>query len=137
VDRVWEVITTEEHINKWLWDFAEIDLRVGGAMKLAGTYKDKPFAYEAVIEHLDPPHVFAFRWAEDDWVDGGSTRIEITLSAEAGGTRLRLVESGFAGLEISDERREELFQDISGGWSNELRQLVGYVEKATVGGRVS
>ncbi len=38
VDRVWEVITTPEYINKWLWDFAEIDLRIGGAMKLAGTY---------------------------------------------------------------------------------------------------
>ncbi len=137
VDTVWAVITTPEHINNWLWDFADIDLRVGGAMKLAGTYKDKPFAYQAVIEHLDPPHVFAFRWAENDWVDGGSTRIEITLSAEADGTRLRLVESGFTGLQISDERRDELFQDISGGWSNELRQLVDYVEKAKVGGPVS
>jgi uncharacterized protein YndB with AHSA1/START domain len=137
VDRVWEVITTAEHINNWLWDFAEIDLRVGGAMKLAGTYKDKPFGYGAVIEHLDPPNVFAFRWAENDWVEGGSTRIEITLSVEAGGTRLRLVESGFAGLKISAERRDKLFQDISGGWSNELRQLVEYVEDATVGAPVS
>jgi uncharacterized protein YndB with AHSA1/START domain len=127
-ERVWEVITTPEHISGWLWDFAEIDLRVGGAMSLAGTYQGKPFSYEATIEHLDPPHVFAFQWAEDDWVEGGSTRVEITLTAEDGGTRLRLVESGFAGLQISDERRNELFGDISHGWKNELGHLVAYVE---------
>jgi hypothetical protein len=41
---------------------------------------------------------------------------------------LRLVESGFAGLQISDERRNELFGDISHGWKNELGHLVAYVE---------
>ena len=128
VERVWEVVTTPEHINKWLWDFAEIDLRVGGAMSLAGTYQGKPFSYEATIEHLDPPRVFAFRWAEGGWVDGGSTRVEITLMAENEGTRLRLVESGFASLDISDELRDSLFGDISGGWKNELGHLVAYVE---------
>ncbi len=127
---VWEVITVPEHINQWLWDFAEIDLRVGGAMTLAGTYKGKPYSYEATIEDLDPPNVFAFRWAEGGWVDGGSTRVEITLTAEDGGTRLRLVESGFASLDISDERRSELFGDISGGWKSELGELVVYVESA-------
>jgi uncharacterized protein YndB with AHSA1/START domain len=132
-ERVWEVITVPEHINQWLWDFAEIDLRVGGAMALAGTYKGKPYSYEATIEDLDPPNVFAFRWAEGGWVDGGSTRVEITLTAEDGGTRLRLVESGFASLDISDERRNELFGDINGGWKSELGELVVYVESAQYG----
>ena len=129
-ERVWEVITVPAHINQWLWDFAEVDLRVGGAMNLAGTYKGKPYSYEATIEDLDPPRVFAFRWAEGGWVDGGSTRVEISLTAEDGGTRLRLVESGFASLDISDERRSELFGDISGGWKSELGELVVYVESA-------
>ena len=129
-ERVWEVITVPAHINQWLWDFAEVDLRVGGAMNLAGTYKGKPYSYEATIEDVDPPHVFAFRWAEGGWVDGGSTRVEISLTAEDGGTRLRLVESGFASLDISDERRSELFGDISGGWKSELGELVVYVESA-------
>lgn len=128
-ERVWEVITTPEHINQWLWDFAEIDLRVGGAISLAGTYQGKPFSYEATIEHLDPPHVFAFRWAEGGWVEGGSTRVEIMLTVEGEGTRLRLVESGFASLEIGEERRDALFDDISGGWKNELGQLVAYVQR--------
>ena len=132
-ERVWEVITVPEHINQWLWDFAEIDLRVGGAMTLAGTHKGKPYSYEATIEDLDPPQVFAFRWAEGGWVDGGSTRVEITLTAEDGGTRLRLVESGFASLDISDELRNELFGDINGGWKSELGELVVYVERAQSG----
>ena len=129
-ETVWKVITTPQHINQWLWDFAEIDLTVGGAMTLAGTYKDKPYSYEATIEHLDPPNAIAFRWAEGGWVDGGSTRIDITLVSEGSGTRLRLVESGFASLEISAERYEELFQDISFGWTNELNQLVDYMKHA-------
>jgi uncharacterized protein YndB with AHSA1/START domain len=132
-ERVWEVITVPEHINQWLWDFAEIDLREGGAMTLAGTYKAKPYSYEATIEDLDPPHVFAFRWAEGGWVDGGSTRVEISLTAADGGTRLRLVESGFASLDISDDLRSELFGDISGGWKSELCELVAYLDSAQYG----
>ena len=54
-------------------------------------------------------------------------------SSEDGGTRLRLVESGFASLDISDERRSELFGDISGGWKSELGELVVYVESAQYG----
>jgi len=132
-ERVWEAITVPEHINQWLWDFAEIELRVGGAMTLAGTYNGKPYSYEATIEDLDPPNVFAFRWAEGGWVDGGATRVEISLTAADGGTRLRLVESGFAGLDISDDLRSELFGDISGGWTSELGELVVYVESAQYG----
>lgn len=128
-ERVWEVITRPEHINQWLWDFSEIDLRPGGRMFFTSTCDGKTVDYEAQIEHLDPPHVFAFRWAEGGWVPGGSTRIEISLSAEGSGTRLRLVESGFASLEITEEVRQSLFKDINGGWSGELAELVEYVDR--------
>jgi uncharacterized protein YndB with AHSA1/START domain len=126
-ERVWEVITTPQHINRWLWDSADIDLRIGGKMAFVSTCEGEIANYEATIEQLDPPHVFAFRWAEGGWVPGGSTRIVITLSAEGAGTRLRLVESGFASLDISDELRAELFNDIKGGWGGELAELVDYV----------
>ena len=126
-ERVWEVITTPGHINRWLWDSADIDLRVGGTMAFVSTCDGETAHYEATIEELDPPHVFAFRWAEGGWVPGGSTRIVITLTEEGTGTRLRLVESGFASLDITDELRAELFNDINGGWSGELDELVDYV----------
>lgn len=126
-ERVWEVVTREEHIREWLWDVKAFELRVGGGMTFVGTYKGEAFEYDAVIEHLDPPHAFAFRWAENGWVEGGSTRVEMTLSAEGAGTRLRLQESGFASLEITKERRDWLLGAIGGGWAGKLDFLNDYI----------
>ena len=42
--------------------------------------------------------------------------MEFTLTPEAGGTRLRVVETGFAALRTTEDNRENVIKDHIGGW---------------------
>src|ERR687890_1582367 len=111
VDRVWELITQPEHVGRWFGDAgAEIDLRPGGEMILRGTEHGTSRARVVAVE----PHTrFSYRWAPfkdpggEEPVEGNSTLVEFTLQREGDGTRLRVVESGFASLVTSDEQRAQ------------------------------
>ena len=86
---VWTVLTDPEHIGGWFGDSAEIDLRPGGEAVLTW---DKYGSALAVVERVEPPHVFSFRWARPLGAaprEGNSTLVEFSLSAEGEGTRLR------------------------------------------------
>jgi uncharacterized protein YndB with AHSA1/START domain len=133
VERVWALITQAEHLGAWFGDAgAEIDLREGGELELRweehGTSRGR-------IERLDEPTAFSFRWApfQDpggvEPTDGNSTLVEFTLAAEADGTRLRVVESGFMGLEASPEQQRKNYEGNSKGWSLELGELVEYATR--------
>jgi uncharacterized protein YndB with AHSA1/START domain len=72
-----------------------------------------------------PPRLFAYRW--DANIKGiGDTLVEFTLTPEGDGTRVRVVESGFASLATTDTVREELRQGNVGGWQHEFGDLERY-----------
>src|SRR3954471_9773482 len=134
VERVWTLITEAEHLGRWFGDAgAEIDLRPGGAMVLRwsehGTSRGRVVAVE-------PRTHFSYRWAPfkdpggEEPVEGNSTLVEFTLTAEGDGTRLRVVESGFAALATSDEQRTRNVEGNTRGWELETRDLREYAEKA-------
>src|SRR5918997_1974081 len=107
VERVWALITQPEHVGRWFGDAgAEIDLRPGGAMVIRWAEHGTNHARVVAVE---PHTLFSYRWAPftdpggDEPVDGNSTLVEFTLQAEADGTRLQVVESGFASLDTKDE----------------------------------
>jgi uncharacterized protein YndB with AHSA1/START domain len=133
VERVWELVTEAEHLGRWFGDAgAEVDLRPGGAMTLRwsehGTSRGR-------IEAVEPHRRFAFRWAPfkdpggADPGEGNSTRVEFTLNPEGDATRLRVVESGFAILDCSDEQRRENLEGNTEGWRMELAELREYATK--------
>ncbi len=133
VERVWALITQAEHLGTWFGDAgADIDLREGGELELRwendGTSRGR-------IELVEEPTAFAFRWApyEDPGganpVDGNSTLVEFTLVAEGGGTRLRVVETGFAGLDTSPDQQARNHEANSRGWSRELDELIEYASR--------
>jgi uncharacterized protein YndB with AHSA1/START domain len=76
-----------------------------------------------VIEIIEPMHRFAFRWQANP-ADVPMTRVEFTLEPHPEGTRLRVVESGFASLP------PELHQRHVEGWQRELGDLAGYLATA-------
>jgi uncharacterized protein YndB with AHSA1/START domain len=130
VERVWALVTEAEHLGRWFGDAgADVDLRPGGAMALRwseyGTSR-------ARIEAVEPQRLFAFRWApfkDPGGVEptgGNSTLVEFTLSSEGDATRLRVVESGFAALDCSDEQRRENHEGNTEGWRMELGELQEY-----------
>jgi uncharacterized protein YndB with AHSA1/START domain len=123
---VWSIVTEAEHLAGWFSDEAEIDLRSGGRMLL--TWRGHG-AYEGRVETVDPPRLLAFRWQtrEGEFSETNSTLVVMTLKAEEPGTRLRVVESGFATLPWAHEARARYADENSKGWLTELDELRGYV----------
>jgi uncharacterized protein YndB with AHSA1/START domain len=126
---VWELVTDPEHVGAWFGNAAEIDLRPGGDMALTW---DGYGSFLARVERVDPPFFFSFRWArpkDTSPAEGNSTLVEFSLSAEGEGTRLRVVESGFAGLAVSEDERVQHLTDNTEGWNVELGHLREYAAK--------
>jgi uncharacterized protein YndB with AHSA1/START domain len=135
VDRVWALVTAGEHLGRWFADAgADVDLRPGGGLELRwnehGTSHGR-------IEAVEPPRRLAFRWApfKDpggvEPTDGNSTLVEFTLREEGDGTRLRVVESGFATLDCSDEQRRHNLGSNTDGWRMELDELREYAARVS------
>jgi uncharacterized protein YndB with AHSA1/START domain len=128
VERVWAVLTQAQHVAKW-FAFAgvEVDLRPGGSIVMRW---EEHGTFHARVERVDPPRFFSYRWAlsaDEQPRDGNSTLVEFTLSREGGATRLRVVESGFAGLDGSEETRAGHVADNRAGWDGGLDSLREYV----------
>ena len=124
---VWAVITQPEHIAGWFSDAADIDLRPGGKVTL--TWEGQGTAHGRV-EVVEPPRLFAFRWVRwgvGEFREDNSTLVEFSLNAEGEGTRLRVVESGFGGLDASDDDKARYADENRRGWKLELSQLLDYV----------
>jgi uncharacterized protein YndB with AHSA1/START domain len=79
-----------------------------------------------VIEAVEPPHRFAFRWQANLSGDAPMTLVEFTLDPHPKGTRLHVVESGFASLP-HELRARELHVE---GWQRELEELADYLAAA-------
>ena len=132
VSRVWEVVTEPRHVGMWFGngDPAEIELYPGGRIVFDhGDHGKLP----AVIESVEAPMLLSFRWAADD-TDGrepGSTNatlVELMLEPEGEGTRLRVVESGFAEVIAESVVVESRYKANKGGWGRALVVLVKYAE---------
>jgi uncharacterized protein YndB with AHSA1/START domain len=127
VDIVWAVVTEPEHIGGWFSESAELDLRPGGRARL---HWDDYGTIQGRVERVEPPHFFSFRWVVDpgtDLTEDNSTLVEFSLHAEGDGTRLRVVESGFPGLDASDDDKTRYAEENREGWKLELSQLVDYL----------
>lgn len=128
IERVWSVVTQPEHVGSWFGDAgAEIDLRPGGAMKITWAQHG---TCHAVVERVEAPHVFAYRWARpahDAVREGNSTFVLFTLTAEGDQTRLRVVERGFRELELSADEQARYAAGNVEGWRMEIDELLAYV----------
>jgi uncharacterized protein YndB with AHSA1/START domain len=101
------------------------DARPGG--ELRETWPDdsgRTVTTTGTVTTFDPPHTLAMTWADDDWDQ--STRVQISLSPQAGGrTLLQLTHTGWAAFpEVSRASRIEAHVD---GWTYHLRSIMGYL----------
>jgi uncharacterized protein YndB with AHSA1/START domain len=136
MDRVWAVVTEPQHVGVWFGSGrpAEIDLRPGGIMRLDhGRHGQFP----TTIVKVDPPHYLSYRWASahpgEVATDDNSTLVEYYLEPAADGTRLRVVESGFATLRIPAGREETAgYESHSNGWTEVTANLKRYLENPPV-----
>jgi uncharacterized protein YndB with AHSA1/START domain len=133
VERVWSLLTEADHIGAWFGDAgAEIDLRPGGALTLR--WAEHGTVHGEVVA-VEPHRRFSYRWAAavgEQPVEGKATLVEFTLAADGDGTRLRVVESGFAALDVSDEERAGKVAGNTEGWQIELGHLREHAERVAV-----
>ena len=127
---VWRTITEPDQIALWFADRVQVDLRPGGEGTLVfqGRATGDEVTAAIAVAAVEPPHRFAFRWghAVGEVADAGnSVLVEFTLHAEgAERTRLRVAETGLAGLGWSDDRQQAYVDDHLEGWQIHCDRLV-------------
>ena len=114
--RVFDAWTSEEVMRRWWhaehdWETteAEVDLRVGGAVRVVmrDPVKDAEYGGGGHYTEVDPPNRLAFTWVWDD--DPRETLIEIEFEETDGATAVHFVHSGLL--------NEETVRSHEGGWS--------------------
>jgi uncharacterized protein YndB with AHSA1/START domain len=122
---VWAALTTAEGLTGWFGHQATIDLRPGGSAQMTWTSGERA---DMRIERVEEPRVFGFTWhiygLPDD--DPRRTYVEFTLEPLEAGTRLRVVESGFA--QLPDDAHRKAYEGNTEGWASELGELVDYLD---------
>ncbi|MEV0413528.1 SRPBCC domain-containing protein [Streptomyces sp. NPDC050448] len=121
LERVWSLVTQP---GFWVADEANPPATPAeeGASIVAknSEYGDFPVR----VEKVEAPTYVAYRWASafpgEALREDNSTLVEFTLTTEGDKTRLRVVESGFAALNGSEELRSKAVQDNTGGWPQVL-----------------
>jgi uncharacterized protein YndB with AHSA1/START domain len=125
--KVWAALTTAEGLGTWFGNDATIDLRPGGQARLTWTGGETA---DLRVERVEEPAVFAFTWGIYGLPEGDPRRtyVEFTLEPAGAGTRLTVVESGFA--QLPDDERRRAYDANTEGWAKELGELAAYLDAA-------
>ena len=124
-EKVWAALTTAEGLGTWFGDAgARIDLQPGGAAEMSW---DGGFTVQMRVERVEAPTVFGYTWQvkglpEDD---PRRTYVEFTLEPAGQGTRLTVVETGFA--QLPGDAAGDEYQGHVDGWRSELGELASYL----------
>ncbi len=126
-ERVFEALTIPEQVAQWwgpavnMVDGAEVDAKVGGRyiVNMLGE-NGEDFSMRGKITELSPPEKLVIEFTRT-FEDGSSrsTVLTLTLTQQGGGTRLHLLHTGFANMELRD--------GFNGGWAHSLENLAGLV----------
>ena len=113
VDVVWRTITEPDQITRWFADRVELDLEPGAHGYMGFGDKGGP----VVVEAVEPPTRFSFRWND-------SILVEFTLTSEGDErTLLRVVESGHELLGWPDAEKVRYTEEHNGGWATHFGRL--------------
>jgi uncharacterized protein YndB with AHSA1/START domain len=126
---VWRTITEPDQMTRWFADRVDLVVEPGAHGYMGFGQQGGP----VVVEVVDPPTRFSFRWNSPDGgepVAGRSVLVEFTLTPEGDGrTRLRVVESGHESLAWPDAEKERYAGEHQGGWGTILDRLAALFGK--------
>jgi len=123
--KVWAALTSAEGLGTWFGDKgATIDLQPGGVGKMTWSSGDEATFR---VERVEEPTVFGYTWPLYGMPadDPRRTYVEFTLEPDASGTRLTVVETGFA--QLPSDLHSGAYPANAEGWLRELDELVGYL----------
>ena len=132
--RVWRAITDSKEFGTWFQAVFAEAFRPGARLKGKVTYPGyEHVQFDIVVEKMEPERLFSYRWHPNavdpkaDYSKEPMTLVEFTLEDVEGGTRLKLVESGFDGIPIA--RRAEALKSNDGGWSGQITAIETYLRR--------
>jgi uncharacterized protein YndB with AHSA1/START domain len=127
--RVWEALTSAEGLGGWFGNHATVDLRPGGTARVVWD-DENGSNVTLTFSVLEPPTRMAWTWPIQGLPDSDPRRtyVEFTLAPRGGGTRLTVVESGFA--QAPDELLDRAYNGNVQGWRSELGELADYLDAA-------
>ncbi|WP_233520164.1 SRPBCC domain-containing protein [Prauserella sp. PE36] len=129
VERVWAALTAPEF---WLGEADPKGFAISEGARIVGEHEGLGTLPHHILR-VDPPRHLSYRWAnrfpstEPD--QNNSTLVEFTLVPEGNGTRLRMVESGFATLALPENELLTAAEANGGGWDTVLGELKDSVEE--------
>jgi uncharacterized protein YndB with AHSA1/START domain len=111
-EEVFDAWTSEEVLKRWFhsgldWDTptAEVDLRVGGKVRVAMREPDgTEHAMGGEYTLIERPHRLALTWTFDDWPEKQQT-IELEFIERGGRTTVKMTNSGIATEKQRDEQQ--------------------------------
>ncbi|GAB3653622.1 SRPBCC domain-containing protein [Actinocorallia lasiicapitis] len=125
---VFAVVSSPEHLREWWPD--EVDLP-GGRIGFGDMSADGTWVRFTIVDSV-PPKLFSFRWTHEEGeeaAEGNSLFVVFELAPAAGGTRLRMIESGFRERGWAEAKAAEEYADHSSGWDYYLPRLQTYAPK--------
>ena len=130
--RVWHALADAEQFGAWF------GMKVEGAFAPGATVHGQItipghelVTIEIAIERMDPESRLSYRWhpypveSGVDYSNEPMTLVEFQLEEVAGGTHLRVVESGFDRIPLA--RRAEAFRMNDAGWAEQLENIARHV----------
>lgn len=129
--KVWQAITDPEKITKWFGTIAVIDRLEAGEPIVFGWEGDENC--RGIITEVTPEDTFAFQWEagkNENSRDASLEELPMTLvtynlESVVGGTRLTVVETGFASL--PEHLKVRQFEENTSGWNAELKDLEAFL----------
>jgi uncharacterized protein YndB with AHSA1/START domain len=130
--RVWRALANAQEFGAWFGIKFEGAFKPG--QRIEGQLTSPGYEHvtmEFAIERMDPESLMSYRWhpyAVEPGVDFSSeptTLVEFHLEEVAGGTQLRIVESGFDRIPLA--RRAEAFRMNDDGWASQLENIERHV----------
>ena len=129
---MWRALTDYREFGEWFRVKLEgpfVEGQVARGQVLHPGYEH--VVWQAVVQRIEPERLFSFTWhpyAVDPKVDYSTetpTLVEFRLEKSAGGTLLKLAESGFD--KIPGGRRSEAFLRNDNGWTAQMKNIESYV----------
>ena len=128
---VFEVVSSPDHLKAWWPDDAHYEPRPGAVGEVVfGDPDAGGAAVGLTVVDVRPPRTFSFRWTHPiDQVaaSGNSLLVTFDLTPSAGGTLLRMTETGFREMGWEAAVLEEQYGEHIKGWDYFLPRLAPYV----------
>jgi uncharacterized protein YndB with AHSA1/START domain len=132
--RVWRALTDAAEFGKWFG--AEMKDTFAPGARAQGRITHPGYEHltlDMTVERMEPERLFSWRWhpyavdPKQDYSGEPTTLVECELTDVPGGTRLRVVESGFDRIPLA--RRAEAYRMNSGGWAEQMQNIAKYLDQ--------